>query len=162
MRTLFTSIVLLFFLNISATGQDIQNSLYQYDTETEFKEQKETEITTPYALNGEKPFKYDFKDFTGAEDYRSNKATEYFPHYMTALFVKFNTLQAIGLKYIDKYGQTPSPFIEQNYKAYNDTRKQIENFGFREVNREDYEEWVRVMEKEKDNLLNETESMPKN
>lgn len=53
MKTLFISIASLFFLNISVVGQNTQSNLYQYDTEAEFKEQKKTEITSPYALFGD-------------------------------------------------------------------------------------------------------------
>lgn len=82
-----------------------------------------------------------------------NKTLEYFPHYISALFIKFNTLQAIGLKYIDIYGHSPTPFIDANYKEFKDTQKTIEGFGYREITRENYEKWVKTMEDEKDNLL---------
>lgn len=95
--------------------------------------------------------KYGYDYFTLA---CTEKVMQHFPHYITALFVKFNTLQIIGFKYIDKYGQTPSYFAEQNYKVFKDTQKQIENLGYREITRENYEEWVRVVEKERENLLN--------
>ena len=108
-------------------------------------------LLTDLAIAYQKKYGYDY--FTLA---CCDKVIEHYPHYMTALFVKFNSLQTIGLKYIDKYGHTPSPFIEKNHKAYNDTRKQIESFGFREITRENYEEWVRVMEEEKEGLLDST------
>lgn len=90
--------------------------------------------------------KYDYDDFT----LRCNEKTlEYFPHYMHALFMKFNTLQKIGLAYIDKFGQAPSDFMDNNYQEFKSIQQTIENFGYREITRENYEEWVRTIDEEK-------------
>lgn len=90
--------------------------------------------------------KYGYDNFT----LKCNEKTlEYFPHYMPALFMKLHTLQKIGLTYIEKFGHTPSPFMDNNYKEFKSLQKTIENFGYREITRENYEQWVRTMDEEK-------------
>lgn len=90
--------------------------------------------------------KYDYDGFS----LKCNEKTlEYFPHYMPALFMKFNTLQKIGIAYIEKFGQTPSDFMDKNYKEFKDIQRTIENLGYREITRDNYEKWVKNLDEEK-------------
>lgn len=68
---------------------------------------------------------------------------------MTSLFPKHNIVVKKGKLYVGKYGQTYSPFIEKNYKEYQKLNELIENYGYREMTRENYIEWVKVMDEEK-------------
>lgn len=105
-------------------------------------------LLTDLSLAYKKKYGYDYYTLAC-----NDKALEYFPHYMTALFVKFNTLQVLGFKYIDKYGQVSSSFADQNYKAFKDVQKQIQDLGYRETTRDNYNEWARLMEEKREKLL---------
>lgn len=74
---------------------------------------------------------------------------KYFPQNLQALFIKFNTHQALGLKYVEKFGRTPSYYIFNNYKQYKNTQLLIEGLGYRELSPENYEKWLQTMEDER-------------
>jgi len=79
----------------------------------------------------------------------SDTALKYFPHFLGALFIKFSTYKTFGLKYIEKFGKTPSTYIKNNYQRYKSTQELIETLGYREMNSENYEKWLISMEEEK-------------
>ncbi len=79
----------------------------------------------------------------------ANQSLKYFPQNLQALFIKFNTHQVLGLKYIEKFGKTPSEYVFNNYKQYKNTQFLIENLGYRELSPENYEKWLQTMEDER-------------
>jgi len=80
----------------------------------------------------------------------ANTALKYFPHSLQALIIKYNTLQAFGIKYIEKYGKVPSNYIRNNYTVFKATENFIDNLGYRELSSENYEKWLISMEDEKE------------
>lgn len=78
----------------------------------------------------------------------ANIALKYFPHSLQALIVKYNTLQRLGLKYIEKYGKIPSNYIQNNYIIFKTTENFIDNLGYTELSAENYEKWLQAMEEE--------------
>lgn len=85
----------------------------------------------------------------------TNLALKHFPECMSALMNKFNILRDFGLKYIEKYGKTKSPYIVENYKAFKATEKRIEELGFRELSGEKYAAWVKSMQEEQQKRLSQ-------
>ncbi|MCD7972631.1 MAG: hypothetical protein LUG18_08175 [Candidatus Azobacteroides sp.] len=79
---------------------------------------------------------------------------DYFPHYISGLIIKYNTLLEFGKNYMAQYGETYSPFIYAGWKEMTATRKLIESYGYLETTRENYEDWIKEMEREKENILN--------
>jgi len=85
----------------------------------------------------------------------SDTSLKYFPQFMVALFIKFNTHLTFGQKYVEKFGKTFSPYIKNNSEQYKSTQKLIENLGYRELSPENYEKWLISMEEEKDKQAKE-------
>lgn len=81
---------------------------------------------------------------------------KYFPNCMPALMHKANTLRKFGLDYIEKNGKEKSPFIVDNYNKFKETEAKIEELGFREMSPDNYEEWVKSMEKEQQKRISQS------
>lgn len=77
-----------------------------------------------------------------------NKVLEYYPQYIPALAIKFNTHQFLGQQYVEKFGQTYSDFIAKNHKEYKNSQYLIENLGYRELSSDNYKAWLDSMDEE--------------
>lgn len=134
--------------SMDISAEAIKNKIY-----LDALSQKETVAMLLVDLSLAYTKKYELDDFSLM---CSDKSLEYYPHYIVAFFTRFNTLQKIGLDYVDKYGQTPSPYVNLVYSEYRAVQKKVESLGYRERSKESYEAWIKSVEqeKEKQNTVN--------
>jgi hypothetical protein len=81
-----------------------------------------------------------------------NAVIKHYPTSITALMTKQNCISFIGKKQQDeamKKGVKSTPEMEKTHKEYVALNKQIEDLGYREMPQEQYEQWIKSVEDEK-------------
>ena len=81
-----------------------------------------------------------------------NAVIKHYPTSITALMTKQNCISFIGKKQQEeakKKGVKSTPEMEKTHKEYVALNKQIEDLGYREMPQEQYEQWIKSVEDEK-------------
>ena len=52
------------------------------------------------------------------------------PNFCDALVLKFNSYQEEGFKFLDKYGNTPTPYLDAHYLEFQKTMHRLDSLGY--------------------------------
>ena len=78
----------------------------------------------------------------------ANTGLLYFPKCMPLIMIKANCYLSFGLTELKKENPNKE-FLKSNYKKYQNCISKIDSLGYKEMPREQYEEWVKSVEAEK-------------
>ncbi|WP_291725413.1 hypothetical protein [Bernardetia sp.] len=77
----------------------------------------------------------------------------YFPNCISTLAAKSNALRHFGIAFQKKHGSYENAWLKENYKKFKEVNAKMEALGFREMNQDKYEAWVKSMEEERSKQL---------